>query len=268
MTPKLSKNQLKYLTSLKQKKYRKKYQEFLVEGLKLCEEALDSSFSLKAVYNCPAISGLNTNASFLQQVKNRDIQLFEINTITLKRLADTVTSQGVFGLVESRNYDLEDIEIQDKSLVVAVENLADPGNLGTLIRTADWFGAAAMILDQGSADWLNPKVIRASMGSVFHLPIVADQNLPEIIDYFSRKNYISFGTSLDGDALTPNHLAGHRKLVILGNEARGLSNELKAKVDYCVKIRGFGNAESLNVGIAGGILMYFFRQGESVINKC
>lgn len=259
MTPIITKNQFKHLTSLKEKKYRKKYREFLIEGPKLCEEALHSAFHLRAVFVCPTVFHLPDDSPFTGQLQARQIEQYEITPGMLNKLSDTVTSQGMLGLVAHPEFSIEKLTPGKKSLIVAAEALADPGNLGTLIRTADWFGADAVILDEASADWLNPKVIRASMGSIFHLPVIEKQKLPETIEHFQQLGYAVVGTALDGIELSPLDVAGSRQVIVLGNEARGLSPEIKKQVTRLVKIQGFGQAESLNVAIAGGILMHYFR---------
>lgn len=263
MTQTISKNQFKHLTSLKEKKYRKKFREFLIEGPKLCAEALNSDFQLRAIFICPAVLNLSSDAPLYGLLQSRQIQQYEITPGMLDKLSDTVTSQGMIGLVAHPEFSIEKLAPGAKSLIVAVEALADPGNMGTIIRTADWFGADAVILDEASADWLNPKVIRASMGSIFHLPVIEKQKLPETIEYFQQNGYVVIGTSLDGKDLTPPETVGNRQVIILGNEARGLSPEIKNKVTRLVKIQGYGQAESLNVAIAGGILMHFFRSQAS-----
>ncbi|MBN2090538.1 RNA methyltransferase [candidate division KSB1 bacterium] len=259
MIQSLSKHQLKHLTALTHKKFRQISHEFLIEGIKLCEEALNADFQFLGLYVSKEATHLSRIAKIIQKSEFRQIPVYETFAITLKRLSDTVQAPGIVGHIRSREYSMESIRFGPNSLIVAVENLADPGNLGTIIRTAAWFDAQAVILDKNSVEWLNPKVIRASMGSIFHLPIIAEQELPDLILKLKSSGFSIIGTSLTGQPVSKIKAIPARKLLILGNESHGLSDELQKSVDLLLMIPGEGKAESLNVAVAGGILMHYLR---------
>ncbi|MCI0512967.1 RNA methyltransferase [candidate division KSB1 bacterium] len=259
MAQPISKRHLTQLTSLTLKKYRHQNTEFLIEGLKLCREVLTSDFNLRALYYCPEVFKPESASQLLAAVAQRGIEIFEITPAQLKLLTTLTTSQGVLGRVEIRPYRLSELQFPARALVIAVAQLNDPGNLGTIIRTADWFGASAVLCDCSSVEWLNPKVVRASMGSFFHVPILSEIDLLEVIPWFQAHHFGIFGATLTGSPITAAHLEIPRKLLILGSEAHGLTAELAAAIEYPVTIPGFGRAESLNVAIAAGILLYQFQ---------
>lgn len=259
MAQPISKRHLTQLTALTLKKYRHQNAEFLIEGLKLCQEVLTSDFNLRALYYCPELFKPESASHLLAAVAQRGIEIFEITPAQLKLLTTLTTSQGVLGRVEIRPYRLSELQFPARALVVAVAQLNDPGNLGTIIRTADWFGASAVLCDRSSVEWLNPKVVRASMGSFFHVPILSEIDLLEVIPWFRAHHFGIFGATLTGSPITATHLEIPRKLLILGSEAHGLTAELAAAIEYPVTIPGFGRAESLNVAIAAGILLYQFQ---------
>jgi len=255
----LSKQKRKQLTSLKLKKHRRQYQQFLIEGFKLCEEALNSQFEVSEFYYCPAISGLKPEHPFWEKCQAKKIPLYEISETDLQQLADTVNSQGILALVHTKNYSLTDLKPETTNLLVALERVSDPGNLGTIIRTADWFGASAILIDEHSVDWLNPKVIRGSMGSLFHLPIIPNLDLEKVFPLLKSAGFQIFGATPTGTPLTAVDFQAPRKLVVLGNESQGLSKNLLVKVDRQIAIEGTGRAESLNVAVAAGIFLYCFQ---------
>ncbi len=259
MIPSLSKQQLKHLTALTHKKYRQLFQEFLIEGIKLCEEALNADFQFLSLCFCTDDSDFSRQTEIIRICESRKIPVYETSAANLKRLSDTVQTQGIIGHIRSREFSIESIKFSSNSLLVAVENLADPGNLGTIIRTADWFNAQAVILDKNSVEWQNPKVVRASMGSIFHLPIIVAEDLQSLFLRLKSLSFSIIGTSLNGQSLTKITTIPARKLLILGNESHGLSPELQKMVDFLITIPGAGKAESLNVAVAGGILMHFLK---------
>ncbi len=259
MIQSLSKNQLKHLTALTHKKYRQLYQEFLIEGIKLCEEALNADFQFSGLVVSSDVSGRARIREIIKKCEAHQILAYETSPENLKRLSDTVEASGIIGHIRSREYSLDKIQLGSNSLLIATENLVDPGNLGTIIRTADWFGAQGILLDKNSVEWLNPKVIRASMGSIFHLPIIVEQVLPDLIMKLKSSGFSIIGTGVNGQSISKIIEIPDRKLLILGNESHGLSAELQKMVDILITIPGSGTAESLNVAVAGGILMHYLK---------
>lgn len=258
MNTSLSKQRLKFLSSLSQKKYRKINQQFLIEGVKICDEALHSDFKIIEFY-------LISNYKYKDDVRRlslkcaeKGIPVIEISESDLKKISDTVQSQGVLALVCQPEFLVEDLNLSSDNLFIAGERLADPGNLGTIIRTADWFGVDAVFLDKESADWTSPKVLRSTMGSVFHVPVLDQIDLKELIPQLKSQGFSTFGASLGGNVIGPDFKRTGRKLLVVGNESHGLSAEISNELDYLIKIKRFGAAESLNVAVATGILLNEF----------
>ncbi|MCK5738021.1 RNA methyltransferase [bacterium] len=197
--------------------------------------------------------------AILAEYLERQIPCYEIDTAARRRLSDTVSSPGIFASLEMKKPEFSETDFAEDVLLVAVENLADPGNLGTIIRTADWFGATALLLGTGTVDCYNPKVVRATMGSLFHLPIFNNLNLTELLPELRCQKFTSYAAVLDGDPLPATPGTG-RRILVLGSESHGISPELAQHCDFLVRIPGRGPAESLNVSVAAGVLLYHFQE--------
>ena len=144
------------------------------------------------------------------------------------------------------------------SLVVALDRVSDPGNVGTIIRTCDWFGADAVVLDRDTVEFTNPKLTRSTMGSMFHLPVYSDVDLPDIIAKAKKKGFTVYATTLAESKSIPTKFAG-KSIIILGSEAHGVRPELLRQADELLSIPKFGKAESLNVAISCGVILGSWR---------
>lgn len=254
----LSKNRLKYLCSLKQKKYRRESRKFLVEGIKLCEEALKSNFYVETIFICPPIFDKSKQTALLQLLNAKRVETVEISTNELKKLSTTVQPQGAIGLIHIKDYQLNELQFGESATILALEKLMDPGNLGTIIRTADWFGIDAILLGKETVELYNAKVIRATMGSLFHLPLIHDVDLPAILNSLKKKEFQAYAATINGNIRSDQIQLPNRKILILGNESMGISPKLIQLVDETITIPGSNRADSLNVAIAAGILLYQF----------
>ena len=230
-------NQKKFVTSLAQKKYRNQHKCFVVEGVKLVEELLDSNCKIHSIY------ALNNWAENHQHVDCEVVSIKELTSISSFKNPNEV-------LAVVHYQELSDLEFKNK-LTIILDCIQDPGNLGTIIRTADWFGIDNIICSLDSADKYNPKVIQATMGSIFRLNIVY-YDLQEFLAH--NKDLIIYGAVLDGENIYNASLNIKGAALILGNESKGISEELKAFITNPVTIPKKGNAESLNVASAAAIL--------------
>ena len=262
----LSKAKLKYLRSLGQKKIRENEKRFLVEGFRLTSEALSSDFSVDLLTYTKDFVKSSGHAGLLKQARNREIEILEVSPRELEGFADTVTAQGVAALIQQREYSVDDVLKIDRRrpLILALDSVSEPGNVGTTIRTADWFGVSGVLLGKGSVELYNPKVVRSTMGSIFHLPIVTDVKLVEVISRLRKEGFLVYATTVDGGQRYDEAPLGARGLILLGNEARGLSADLTRLADNRISIPRIGKAESLNVGVASGILLARFSLKQSV----
>ena len=244
---------------LRQKKYREEQQLFLVEGIRLCREALLSGWRVEAAFISEEFNEHPVFNEFTEYFKQRKITPRILSPAHFKQLADTETPQGVLLIMPIPPEQLrEKNSFRNKKFVLLLDGIHDPGNMGTLLRTADWFGVDLVLSSPDSVDFFNPKVVRASMGSIFHLPVAQSENLPKTVQTLQEHGFYIIATAVQSrqklEKVTPHPPLG----VILGSEDRGVSPRLQQMANRTVQIRKFGEAESLNVAVAGGILLYYF----------
>ena len=229
---------VKAAAELKQKKYRQQQGLFLAEGLRTVEEAVRYGAVQSIFYT--AIEDDRTRA-VLEQAAAKQIKLVCVSDKVLKKIADTETPPGIIAVCEMR---------------LVLDRVTDPGNIGTMLRTADAAGVGGLLLLQGCADIYAPKTVRASMGSLFHLPVLSGLNEELLVQAARKAGYELLVTCLDGaDNLYKADLQG-RLAFVMGNEANGVSDALLAAADKRVFIPMQGRAESLNVAMAAGIVMF------------
>lgn len=228
------------------KKDRDKTGTFLVEGFHLVEEA----------FKADAIIDLIVSEEI--DVPSWDYGEIPVTIVTkeiIKELSDTETPQGILALCRQQtNQDI----LNTAQTFIAIDQVQDPGNLGTIIRTADAAGLDAVIIGEGTVDIYNPKVVRSGQGSHFHLPIVK-MNLPAFIDTLKERNIPVFGTALENGRNYRETKKTESFCLIVGNEGNGVSKEVLSKTDTNLYIPIHGKSESLNVAVAAGILMYYFK---------
>ena len=237
----LSKNQIKLITRLKQKKYRLQHGFFIVEGIKTIKELLKSNLALYALY---------TTETFNIDAKDEIL----ISETELKRISFLTTPNkalAVFKIPASKS-------INTSGLIVALDDVRDPGNLGTIIRLCDWFGITDLICSKETVDCFNPKVIQATMGSITRVNI----NYVDLVDFLNETNLPVFGAFMEGENVYKKQLPKEGVLV-MGNEAKGVSKAIEAIIDEKISIPRFGDlqaTESLNVATATAILLSEFRR--------
>ncbi|WP_332649901.1 TrmH family RNA methyltransferase [Lysinibacillus sp. 54212] len=232
-----------------QRKEREKTGEFIIEGFHLVEEALKNKEQIVQI-----IVRDGVDLPLLWAID--DVQTVQVNDAVAKEIAETEKSQGVFAHCKQK--EVSETEMAAWRKVLLVDAVQDPGNIGTMIRTADAAGIDAVILGKGCVDAFNPKTMRSAQGSHFHIPVVRG-DLDEWIDRLQDDNVKVFGTALE-EAISYKEVdVKDAFALIVGNEGSGISPQLLAKTDQNVIIPIFGGAESLNVAVATGILLYQFR---------
>lgn len=249
----LTKTQLKQLRSLKQKQGRTRQGKFLIEGTHLCQEALLADVKLELLlytrdgFQTAEIKGVVVEA------QKRGVPNLLVPPSVLKSLADTVTPQGV--LAVASRWAPSTPQARGEVLIL-LDRVQDPGNVGTIIRTADAAGAHGVILSRGTADPFSPKALRSTMGSIFHLPIEVDGEAQKIVSHLKNRDYRIFVAEPSAKRVYTEVRYPRRFLLVLGNEARGVRTGLRALADelICVPIRG--RAESLNVSVTAGVILY------------
>ena len=258
----LSKENLKQIHKLKTEKEREKEGKFLIEGLHLCQEALTSDWELELVLHSGEFSESSAGQRLVEEFSKRGIEAFGIKKKELEKLADTETPQGIMAVVKKKKFTLSRDFLKDSSLLLGLDNIRDPGNLGTMIRTADAVGADAVLLSKGCVELYNPKVVRSTMGSIFHLPVIENLDLPEVIPDLKKDGFrITVSEVHEGKDYTEVSYP-EKSCLIIGSEASGISQQILNLADVRIKIPILGKAESLNASVAAGILLY-----EMVRNK-
>jgi TrmH family RNA methyltransferase len=248
---------LRQLRDLTRKKNRKDSDEFLVEGLRLVGEALNSDFSIQGIYYTSTLLDAPEGERLVALARKKSPIVDQISARDLETLTDTVSAQGILGVLKARQYDLEALfQAQPaESILVALDAISDPGNLGSIIRTCDWFGIQGLLLGEHSVEPYNPKVIRSTMGSVFHLPVIPNVDLLTALSRARSAGYTIYVTDLAGEKHFDRIRFDRKAVIVFGNEAWGASDQIKRLADVRVAIRRYGQAESLNVGVACGVVL-------------
>lgn len=241
--------QLKLWRKLLTAKGRKQSQQYLIEGAHLVEEAIQSAVNIK--YIIYSDKYLKTAQPFTVKQSVTQVRL---DDSLMGELSQTQTSQGVFAVVEISQQVVEIKETYQRILLL--DSVQDPGNLGTLIRTADAANYDLVVLGEGTVDVYNDKVIRATQGSIWHLPIV-QANLSALIEQLKQQQFNVYATALHQTAIDYKTIEKQSKVaILLGNEGNGVAEALIQQASASIYIPMPGKAESLNVAVAGGILMF------------
>ncbi|MGL4761576.1 MAG: TrmH family RNA methyltransferase [Sarcina sp.] len=236
----------KNIKKLKEKKYRNQSSTYLIEGLRFVDEAFKSGVQIESLLFTEEFK--EKHSEFLE---NRNIENeILLSPSLLKELSFTGTPQGVMAVVA-----MENKELKDGDIVVLVDKVQDPGNMGTIIRTAHAVGAAGIITTKGTVDFYNDKTLRSTMGSIFYLPIIEDSNL-EKINELKESGFRLVVSSLQGKNDFFNEDLSGKTIIAVGNEGNGVSDEIYNISDIKVKIPMPGNAESLNVAVATSVMLY------------
>lgn len=239
----LSKNQLKLITSLRQKKYRVKYKLFIVEGTKVVNELLNSKFELEHLY-C-------VNDFSFEKIENKT----QVSDNELKKISSLKSPNNVLAIFKIQEFRFREIN----GMELALDDINDPGNLGTIIRLCDWFGIEQLVCSEGTVDCFNSKVVQASMGSFTRINIL----YTNLKDYIQKSKKPTYATLMDGDNVYKSELPKNA-ILVMGNEANGISTEILDILNNRISIPRFGDlqqTESLNVATATAILLSEFKRG-------
>jgi len=246
----ISKNELKYFSSLLIKKFRQQEEKFIVEGLKTVEEGLNSSYKCEVVFVTPAF--MDSFPDVIAILNKKSDRVLELKSVDFQKISDTKSPQGI-AAVFNKNYPKKSINDLKDKLVVLIDNISDPGNLGTIIRTSDWFGVYNILITDQSVEDLNPKVIRATMGSLFHLNIY-DEIYENDLANLKSNGYQIICADTKGKNIF-SYKANKKTLITFSNESIGPSEMIKSLADDFITIPGKGRAESLNVSSAASIVI-------------
>lgn len=254
----ISATTLKKFRKLQQKKYRQLTNTFIIEGKKVVEEAIKSDWQIEATLVTQEFIRDNANNQILKALKASGTLCFEVSQKELDSISDTETTQGVAAILKIKVFDMSVIQAleKQKATVVVLDRVTDPGNLGTIIRTCDWFSVDAVVLSQNSIDLYNPKVVRSTMGAIFHIPVICEVELENMIDELKDNKFEIIITMLEGEPV-PSFCFPPKAAFVFGSEAHGISNALQARADIKLTIPKRGLIESLNVAVACGITLAY-----------
>ena len=266
---------IKYIRGLMEKgSIRKKNRQFVVEGIKLVDEALKygdvSEIVITESLYAEIVSGdLSDNALLAENGKNvikyvgNSRSTIVVLDAVFNSVSETITPQGVLAVVGMPCYRLLDEDYLDKIYsktgkikLLILEDTSDPGNLGTIMRTAEAAGVTGVIMSKGTVDIFNPKVVRSTMGSIFRLPFAYVEDLKEVIKELKKSGISFYATHLKGEKSYKAIKYSDRSAILIGNEARGLSDEVADLADTYVLIPMQGKVESLNAAVAAALMMY------------
>jgi TrmH family RNA methyltransferase len=239
----VSKNQIKLISSLHQKKHRQTHQLFIAEGIKGIQELLDAQFELEHLYTI--------QTDFETVSSNLKTLVTEADLKKMSALASPNTCLAVFKMPEVK-------AINSSGLIVALDDIRDPGNLGTILRLCDWFGIQQLICSKETVDVYNPKVVQATMGSIARVNVT----YVDLIDFIAKNKLAVFGTFMDGENIYTTNLP-QEGIIVMGNEANGISSDLEKIIKNRLTIPRFGTlqkTESLNVATATAIVLSEFRR--------
>jgi RNA methyltransferase, TrmH family len=239
----VSKNQIKLITSLAQKKYRKQHQLFFAEGIKVIDELIKSDFVLDQLFH---------TREMFERISASKKTL--ITTDELKKISALTTPNDCLAVFKMKIQK----PIQEEGLILALDDIRDPGNMGTIIRLCDWFGINQIVCSEETVDLYNPKVVQSTMGSIARVSV----NYVNLEDYLNTSSSEIFGTFMEGENIYKTKLPS-QGIIVLGNEANGISNAIKNKVTQKLSIPRFGDlqlTESLNVATAAAIVLSEFKR--------
>ncbi|MGL5615546.1 MAG: TrmH family RNA methyltransferase [Sarcina sp.] len=239
-------NLFKETKKLKEKKHREKAGKFLIEGLRFVDEAIKSEAEIEKVFFTESFK--EKHEDFLEEISS--VEQIILSEPLLKELSFTEKPQGVIALVAIPNK-----AIKDKDIIVLVDKVQDPGNLGTIIRTAHAVDAAAVIITKGTVDVYNDKTLRSTMGSIFKMPIIEDNDL-SLLKELKEDDFKLVVSSLQGENNFFEEDLKGKIIIAVGNEGNGISEEVYNLADKKVKIPMPGEAESLNVAVATSVMLY------------
>lgn len=241
---------------LKNAKYRRQQKLFVAEGRKLFEEAVKLGLVRKTFVSELLLQAMQGGEpDYL-----RGITYETVSGTVFRQISDVVAPQGIMAVVAQPEYTLPDLLANRKANLVFLEDVQDPGNLGTLIRTGEGAGVNGFVMSRNTADLFNPKVVRSTMGSIFRMPFVYVDNFIESLEMARQSGICLFAADLNADMEYDGADFSKRCGIMIGNEGNGLSAEAVSHSDYKIKIPMDGQSESLNAAVSGAILMYEARR--------
>ncbi len=248
---------IKHIKKLKDKKERDLSNEYIIEGIKLIQEAIQENAKIKQIIICDDCEKTESIPKDLMYEIAKQECIYVTNKI-FETITEVMNPQGILAIIEKQS---KEIQIDDKQdIILALDDIQDPGNLGTILRTADSIGLTQILVSKGTADCYNPKVVRSTMGAIFRVKIIECEDLVKTLKEIKKHKFEIVVSSLQTDNSIYD-INYHKKVIVIGNEANGVKKEIQDLADKKIKIPMLGKTESLNASVATGIILYeYIRQ--------
>ena len=241
---------IKEIKKLKEKKYREETNLFVVEGIKIVKEAIEYDADIQKIVISNDAIGYEVDEEVLKIIQKYEVMIVSQNVF--ESISDVKTPQGILAVIKNK----ENVKVDyNEDVIFILDNIQDPGNLGTIIRTLDAAGIKQLIVSNDTVDYMSPKVLRSTMGGAFRVNVIVADNLLNMIDEIKKNGFEVAVTDLATDKSIYD-VDYSKKAIVIGNEANGVSDEVKDKADIRVKIPMLGNAESLNAAVATSVIAY------------
>ena len=251
---------IKDIKKLKEKKYRDLNNKYIIEGIKLVKEAISENAKIDKIVICEScLKDGSIEQNLMYEIAKYNC--ISVSEKVFSSLTDVNSPQGILAVIEKNNKKDEEISFKE-DIILVLDGIQDPGNLGTILRTADSVNLKQIVLSEKTADAYNPKVVRSTMGAIFRLNIYESKNIIETVKTIKKNRFKVMATSLE----TENSIYTvdyKKKAIVIGNEANGVSKEILDLADEKIKIPMLGKTESLNAAVATGVILY-----EYVRRKC
>ena len=243
---------IKHIKKLKDKKERDSSNEYVIEGIKLIQEAIQENVNIKQIIVCDDCDKTESIPKDLMY----EIAKYDCIYVTkkiFKYISEVQEPQGILAIIDKNNSDSEIDYTQD--IIVALDDVQDPGNLGTILRTVDSIGLTQILVSKGTADSYNPKVVRSTMGAIFRIKIIEFEDLEKTLKEIKKHKFKVVVTSLQTEN-SIYEINYNKKVIVIGNEAKGVEKNIQDLADEKIKIPMLGKTESLNASVATGIVLY------------
>lgn len=243
--------QIKHIRKLKEKKYRDEYNEYVIEGVKLIKEAIVEKANIKTIVACDdCVKNEEIDPKVMYEIAKYNCIYVEENVF--KSISDVQNHQGLLAVMSKEEEEKIDYT---EDIIVVLDDIQDPGNIGTILRTIDSAGLKQVIVSKRSGDVYNPKVVRSTMGAILRVNVIESENLLETLKELRKHKFEIIATSLETDKSIYD-IEYKGKVIVIGNEANGVSKEVLEFADKKIKIPMLGKTESLNAAVATGIITY------------
>ena len=243
---------IKHIKKLKDKKERDLSNEYIIEGIKLIQEAIQENAKIKQIIICDDCEKTESIPKDLMYEIAKQECIYVTNKV-FDSITEVMNPQGILAIIEKQS---KEIQIDDKQdIILALDDIQDPGNLGTILRTADSIGLTQILVSKGTADCYNPKVVRSTMGAIFRVKIIECEDLVKTLKEIKKHKFEIVVSSLQTDNSIYD-INYHKKVIVIGNEANGVKREIQDLADKKIKIPMLGKTESLNASVATGIILY------------